>query len=697
MIRSRFWLKTTLLVLFFITLSALSIAFYTIPLTRNITYQMAESQATALLDHVYDLVEGKHQDIESYKAFALKTRKDELKAVTATAGYIIKNEYAASMAGSISPADAKHSAIEQMRKIRYGHKDYLWISDFNSVLISHPDPKLQDADFSHVKDVYGNLIVPPMVAVARKNGEGFTSYWWNRLGMESASEKLTYSTLFAPWSWVYGTGVYLDDITQEVDRRKKKLVEDLRTLIKKKVIGKSGYMYIFDGKMNMIIHPNKRLENKNLENLLDPRTGKPILKELMKTAHTKGALLEYPWNRPTDPQHFKYEKISWVRHHKGFNWYIASSIYVNELYTQSHFLTVRIAWITAAVILMSLIICSYCLKKFLSPIEHLSKTALKVQHGDLKVKSGIVRHDEIGILAREFDAMVSTLNSHVEALDEKVKEKTHELAENYHQLEYTNGQLMESIGYARIIQQAMLPQSQSRPVQITDSFVLWRPKDIIGGDIFWLLRNKKGFLLAVIDCTGHGVPGAIVTMIATMAMNQVVQELGPESPGAILKRLNSVIQSTLRQDATDAPSDDGLDIALCSMNDETDILTFAGANLSLFVQEQDKVERIKGDRKSIGYKSADLAFDFTEHEIPIHNGKRFYMTTDGLIGQAGGDHCLPFGYRRFLKFISEHHTYNFSNQKKALETLLGQYQGNETQRDDITVIGFTCEKGGTHA
>ena len=697
MIRSRLWLKTTLLILFIITLSALSIALYTIPLTRDITYKMAETHATALLDHVYDLVEVKHQEIESYKAFALETRKRELKAITATAGYIIKNEYAAAMAGKLSEANARHRAIEQMRTIRYGNKDYMWISDFDSVLISHPDPHLHNADFSNVKDVYGNLIVPPMVEIARKDGEGFTSYWWNRLEMESPSEKLTYSTLFAPWSWVYGTGVYLDDIVQEVDRREKKLVDDLQTLIKGKVIAKSGYMYIFDAQMNMIIHPDEKLKNKKLDGLLNPRTGTPILKALMQTSRTKGAHLEYPWSRPEDPQHFIYEKISWVRHHKDFNWYIASSVYADELYTQSRFLTSRIALITAGIILMSLIICSYYLKKFLSPIEQLSKTALKVQGGDLKVRSGIVRHDEIGILAREFDAMVSTLNSHVEELDEKVKEKTHELAENYRELEYTNEQLMESIGYARTIQQAMLPQLTSKPVQITDSFVLWRPKDIIGGDIFWLIQNKKGFLFAVIDCTGHGVPGAIVTMIATMAMNQVVQELGPESPGAILKRLNSVIQSTLRQDVKDAPSDDGLDIALCSVNCDADILTFAGANLSLFVQEKDEIQRIKGDKKSIGYKSSDLTFKFTEHEIAIHKDKKFYMTTDGLIGQAGGDHCLPFGHRRFLKFISEHHESSFSEQKTHLEALLAQYQGNEEQRDDITVIGFTCEKGGTHA
>ena len=672
---------------------ALSIALYTIPLTKNITYKMAETHATALLDHVYDLVEVKHQEIEYYRDITLKTRKRELKDITSLAGYIIKNQYAAAKAGEISEEKAKQRAIKQMQKVRYGNKDYIWISDFNSVLISHPDPKLQNADFSKVLDVYGNFIVPPMVEIARKNGEGFTSYWWNRLGTDSPSEKLTYSTLFTPWNWVYGTGVYLDDIVTEVELRKKELVNDIEALLQKKVIGKTGYMYIFDADMNMIIHPDERLKNKNLNNLLNPRTGKKILNELIETSRVKGAHLEYPWNRPEDPHNFIYEKISWVRYNKFFNWYIASSVYMDELYSQSRFLTSRIAFITITIILFSLIISSYFLKKFLSPIEKLSRTALKVQSGDLKVRSGICRHDEIGILAREFDAMVEKLDSHVEELDHKVKEKTHELAQNYSQLEYASTQVMESIQYARTIQRSILPRSKNRPREILDSFVLWRPKDIIGGDIFWLTRHEKGFLLAVIDCTGHGVPGAIMTMIACMALNQVVQESALAGPGEILKELNRVVQFSLSQHSEEAQSDDGLDIALCSVDTHNGVLFFAGANLSLFVQENGSIQRIKGDRQSIGYKSSDLNFNFREHRVEINRKKRFYMTTDGLIGQAGGDNGMPFGRKRFLKFISEHNHYDFSYQKKALEDILLKYQGDEEQRDDITVIGFTCGKG----
>ncbi len=692
-IQSRLWLKATLLILFVGLIYALSIALYTIPLIKNITYEMAETHATALLDHVYDLVEVKHQEIECYRDFALETRKRELKDITSTAGYIIKNQYAAAMAGEISEEDAKRRAIEQMQEVRYGNKDYVWISDFNSVLISHPDPQLQNADFSKVIDVYGNFIVPPMVEVAREKGGGFTSYWWNRLETDLPSEKLTYSTLFAPWEWVYGTGVYLDDIVKEVERRKKDLINDIETLLKGKVIGKSGYMYIFDADMNMVIHPDERLKNKNLEGLLNPRSGRKILEELIETSQTKGTHLEYPWNRPEDPENFIYEKISWVRYNEFFKWYIASSVYTEELYSQSRFLTSRIAFITITIILFSLIISSYFLKRFLNPIEKLSRTALKVQGGDLKVRSGICRHDEIGILAREFDAMVEKLDGHVEELDHKVKEKTHELAENYRKLEDASKQVMESIQYARTIQLSILPRSKNKPHEISDSFVMWKPKDIIGGDIFWVSRNEKGFLLAVIDCTGHGVPGAIMTMIACMALNQVVQESGQFAPGPILKELNRVVQFSLSQHSEEAQSDDGLDIALCSVDAHSEILTFAGANLSFFIQENGEIRRIKGDRQSIGYKSSDLDFNFKEHKIQINGKKQFYMTTDGLIGQAGGNKGLPFGRRRFLKFISEHHHYDFSYQKKALEDILSKYQGDEEQRDDITVIGFTCGKG----
>ena len=688
MVRSRLWLKLCLLLVSITLLCSFLIASYTIPLSRDITYQMAETHATALLDHVCDLVDAKAEEIESYKNYALERHKRELKHITAVGGYIIKNQYAAAKRGALPEAEAKKRAIELIQSIRYGNQDYLLIADFNSVLIAHPDPNLHNADFSSVKDVYGNLIIPPMVAVARTKGEGFTSYWWKRLEMIAPTEKLTYSTLFAPWSWVYGTGVYIDDIVEEVKRRKRELVDELQVLMNAKKIEKSGYMYIFDANKNLVIHPDDRLKSRKQDGLLNPVTGNPIFEELMETAF-KGGPMIYLWDRPEDPGHYVYEKISWVRHNEYFNWYIASSVYMDELYRESHFLSSRIVVITLVVIVFSILLGSYFLKKLLTPIETLSNAALKVQKGNLKIRTGISRHDEIGILAREFDGMVEKLDNHVDELDQKVKEKTRELADQFTQLEYANSQVMESIHYARTIQTAILPEPGKRPPEVSDHFVLWRPKDIIGGDIFWVDSDKNGFTLAVIDCTGHGVPGAIMTMIACMALNQVVQEAGGAGPGEILRKLNRIVQCSLGQHAEDAESDDGLDIGLCRVNTTSGKLFFAGANLGLFVLENGKVLHIKGDRQSIGYKSSDLNFEFNTHEIELWK-KRFYLATDGLIGQIGGEKRIPFGRRRFVKFLTDHHQLSLADQKKKLKDVMKKYRGNEEQRDDITVIGFTC-------
>lgn len=694
MIKSRLWLKATLFIMLLVAICSLSITLYTIPLTRDITYRMAETHASALLGHVQGLVEAKRQEIESYRAFAVETRKRELRDVTATAGYIIKNQYQAAQAGEITEKEAQQRALEQMRLVRYGNNDYLWISDFNSVLISHPDPNLNGADFSQVLDVYNNYIVPPMVEVARTKGEGFTSYWWNRLDMEEPSEKLTYSTLFEPWSWVYGTGVYLDDIKAEVDRRKSELVEELRELMREMVIGETGYMYIFSSDMTMLIHPNPEYESKNLSSLEDPKTGRPLLLELEEVASDPGATLQYLWDRPDDPGNYVYEKISWVLHNEYFDWYIASSVYTDELYSQSRFLTTNISIITGIIFLLSLTLGGLFLRKFIKPIEKLSSVALQVQAGDLKVRSGVQRNDEIGILAREFDNMIEKLDGHVEQLDATVKEKTRELADNYDKLEYANKHILESIYYARTIQQAILPRMNIVPPGVRELFILWRPKDIIGGDIYWQRRTEDGFLLAVIDCTGHGVPGAIMTMVASITLNQVVQEHGRSGPGMILKEMNKAVQSVLRQHSSDAKSDDGLDMGLCHVDASSGKLVFAGARIGLFVCENDELNEIKGDRQSIGYKSSDMDFEFTEHVVDLGLGTSIYMTTDGLIGQVGGESCLPFGRTRFAEFIQKRHHEPFSEQKLVLENILSEYQGDQEQRDDITVVGFKCQEGG---
>ncbi|OQX17973.1 MAG: hypothetical protein BWK76_08930 [Desulfobulbaceae bacterium A2] len=684
---SRLWLQAVGLILIIVALCALAIAATVIPLVQRNTAAQEEKYAVTILEQVSNLVEAKHQEIESYRTLALEARKRELRHIAAVLGGYLEAERSAAQGRPGGEEAARRRALEYARQFRYGQNDYVWIADFSSRLISHPDPKLHGADFAEVKDVYGNFIVPPLVAVAREQGEGYTSYWWNRLGKDTPSEKLTYSKLYPPWQWVYGTGVYVDDITEEVNRRKAGLVAELREVLRRVTIGRSGYMYVFDTDLNMIAHPNSKLEGSNFSATKEPRSGKPIGLELKEAART-GQAMRYIWDRPDEPGNYAYEKLSWVRHQPGFNWYIASSVYTDDLYENTRALSGRIAWIAFAVFVVAAALGGVFIRRLVSPISRLSKAALAVQAGDLTVRSGIGRRDEIGILSREFDAMVGKLADHVATLDARVQEKTAELADNLARLEEANRQVMDGITYARTIQRAILPMAEQTPAAVRDRLIIWKPKDIIGGDLFWLHTDGDDFLLAVADCTGHGVPGAVMTMVAVMALNRLVREYGPNDPALLLKKLNNTIRRTLNQDSPEARTDDGLDIALCRVEPGRSRILFAGARLGLYLAADGLVEEIPGDRQSVGYRSSNPDFSFTVREVVLQPGMAVYLATDGLWGQAGGERGLPWGKTRFKALLAANHSRPFVEQRTALLAGFARYKGEQEQRDDITVIGF---------
>ncbi len=428
--KSRLWVKGILVVLLIVGLCSLSIALYCIPLTWQITYRMEKKFAISQLDRVRNMVAVKYQEIEQYRKFALQMKKQEMKDIVSVVYGYVDTEYKAAFeadAGEI--ARIQDRVIRNVRNMRYGKNDYVFISDFDYVMVCHPDDKLHGKDCSGLRGFYGKHMVRLMVGEARIMDEAFINYWWHRLGKNRPSEKLAYARVFQPWDWVLGTGVYIDDIEEEVNRKKKSLIEQLRTMMNQIVIGKTGYMYIFDSKMNMIIHPNPKLEGINFEHIKDPLTGESLAIELAATALREDNELAYMWDRPTDPGNYVYDKISWVSYFKDLDWFIGSSVYTEELSDNSRLLAKRMLLSSIIAFIASLIIGSFFLKRFLRPIEHLSQVALQVQKGDLEVRSGIQREDEIGILANEFDTMVEQLARHHENLEQLVNERTQELTQ----------------------------------------------------------------------------------------------------------------------------------------------------------------------------------------------------------------------------------------------------------------------------
>jgi len=254
--------------------------------------------------------------------------------------------------------------------------------------------------------------------------------------------------------------------------------------------------------------------------------------------------------------------------------------------------------------------------------------------------------------------------------------------------EAVNKVMMDSIQYAKIIQTSLLPNIADVKTYLPNSFFLWLPRNVVGGDIIYMDSFEDGFLLAVIDCTGHGVPGAFMTMVASTSLRRITQDEKCYEPAKILKRLNMMVKTSLQQDTEHAHSDDGLDAAICCIKPKEKTLHFAGAKLPLYYNKEEQLNIIIGDRQSLGYKNSNLEFEFSTRTVKIEAGMSFYLSTDGFIDQLGGDKRFPFGNKRFRMLLQEIRHLSFEEQSKKMMQAFKEYQGDNDRQDDVTVVGF---------
>ena len=223
--------------------------------------------------------------------------------------------------------------------------------------------------------------------------------------------------------------------------------------------------------------------------------------------------------------------------------------------------------------------------------------------------------------------------------------------------------------------------------------VFWKTSKIICGSVLTkVCQNVEpvtdGIIISVIDCTGHGVPGAFMTMIASTNLQRIIREEACYDPAEILKRLNFAVKTSLQQDTEHAQSDDGLNAAICLLKPDVKCLIFAGAKLPLYYIQQEQLIMIKGDKKSLGYKKSELDFTFTNHTVDIEACMSFYLATDGFTDQLGGLKRLRFGPKRFKNLLLENQPYTFEQQSSKILQTFNEYKGDNDQQDDLTVVGF---------
>jgi PAS domain S-box-containing protein len=252
----------------------------------------------------------------------------------------------------------------------------------------------------------------------------------------------------------------------------------------------------------------------------------------------------------------------------------------------------------------------------------------------------------------------------------------------------------DSIEYASLIQGALIPEKENFKDFFEDYFTIWQPKDIVGGDIYLFEKiNEDEALLMVIDCTGHGVPGAFVTMLVKAIERQIVAKIVNDrnfevSPAWVLEYFNKNMKRLLKQEDQSSISNAGFDGGVLYFNKKENIIKYAGAETPLFYLEGDnELMMIKGDRHSIGYKKSDVNYRFKERLIPIDKGIRLYISTDGFIDQNGGQKGFPYGKKRFKGLIEENYEKTFITQKEIFQSEISKYQGKGDRNDDITMIG----------
>jgi len=250
-------------------------------------------------------------------------------------------------------------------------------------------------------------------------------------------------------------------------------------------------------------------------------------------------------------------------------------------------------------------------------------------------------------------------------------------------IEAKNEEITDSITYAKRIQNAILPPEKFFLQHLTDNFIFYKPKDIVAGDFYWLSVQKDCVLFSVADCTGHGVPGALVSVVCHSALNRAVKEFKLTQPAAILNKVREIILETFGKG--DENVNDGMDIALCSLDTRTNTLQFAGANNGIFVLTGGELVEVKSDKQPIG-KFIDPK-PFTNNEIKVNSGDLIYLYSDGYADQFGGSKGKKLKTTSFREVIKQYSQEKLSEQKHLLEQFFENWRGELEQLDDVCVMG----------
>ncbi len=392
-----------------------------------------------------------------------------------------------------------------------------------------------------------------------------------------------------------------------------------------------------------------------------------------------------------------------------------------------------IRYLGLALVVGGVLVAFYTTRSIVSPIHKLKQILLELSVGKFPKSKLEERHDEIGEMTQALNILIDALEStrdfadelgkgnfnatytplseedsmgyallkmrdalaeNERVLEQKVKERTAEVVRQKEEIEEQNLKISElytevtdSIRYAKRIQEAILPPAEVIKKYLPESFVLYRPKDIVSGDFYWFETYENKSYLAAVDCTGHGVPGAFMSIVGYNILNYALSSTKGGSPAQILDVLNKGVSNTLHK-TSNVETKDGMDVAMCTIHHDTNILEYAGAYNPLYIVRDNEVLKIKADKFPIGSYHENPNLHYSNHKIELKKGDAVYIFSDGYADQFGGPKGKKLMYKRFREILLEIVDLPAHEQQKRLLDYFLDWKGSLEQVDDILILGF---------
>lgn len=391
--------------------------------------QLSIKQAKTQLNRIETIIEERVSYLKTFEIERLEEHKRDIKSTVNIAKEIMNHSYELYNSGETSKEEAMEHSFELLSSIKNGYtNDYIFILDKKGNFLFHPDKELNGKNGFNLKDSTGKYFVQEIISESLKNKEAYTNYLWDKLDKKNELfEKITYSIYYQPLEMIICAGVYVEDINQDLEAEKTRIMFELSPLMRKITEENMGYVYGLNKDAKVVFHPDERVINSDYsKTFFDNKINKSAF-ELIKESYEKNIPFEHKWNRKDDFKNYIYDKISWVSYNKFFDWYLISSLHKDEIKEKSREINLMVLNLSIVVLIGLTLLAIIFIRKLLFPIIQLTKDTERVEKGDYTVRSKVNSSDELGVLSAHFNLMLDKINENTKELERKVEERTIQL------------------------------------------------------------------------------------------------------------------------------------------------------------------------------------------------------------------------------------------------------------------------------